>query len=108
MTDRATEKQIEYVRILSSYPDTKDKDAEAIRLFLAQHKKDKVEDLTKKEASALIEILLKLPIKYVFPCGTGKQVNKSDYNRYNLFGELEACLHECEVDVHSCRHWKKE
>lgn len=108
MEDKATSKQTEYIEILSSYPNTKDKDAEDIQSFLSQYKKEKIEELTKKEASALIGILLKRSVKYVFLCGKEKQINKSDYNRYNMFGRLEACLHECDTDVNNCQSWKDE
>ena len=89
----ATERQIEYIKILSNYPDTKDKDEEDIRLFLSQNKKGKIEELTKTEASELIETLLERPVKYVFLCGKEQFIEKKDYNRYYLLGQLEACLH---------------
>ncbi len=108
MEDKATSKQIEYIKILSTYPDTKEKDSEDIQKFLSQYKREKIDEFSKKEASALIETLLKRPVKYVFLCGREEQINKSDYNRYNLFGDLEACLHECETDVNSCQSWKDE
>ena len=106
--ERATPKQIDYIKILSNYPDTKDKDTEDIQCFLSQNKKEKLEELTKKEASGLIQTLLKRQVKYVFLCGKEQYITKQDYNRYNLFGELEACLHECETDVNDCPKWKEE
>ncbi|OGH05875.1 MAG: hypothetical protein A2W22_04595 [Candidatus Levybacteria bacterium RBG_16_35_11] len=104
----ATQRQIEYIKILSNYPDTKDKDAEDIRCFLSQQKKGKIEELTKTEASELIETLLVRPVKYVFLCGKEKFIDKKDYNRYYMLGKLEACLHECETDVNACPKWFEE
>ena len=103
---KASQKQIDYIRILTSYPDTKDKDAEDVRNFLTQHKKERIEQLDKREASALINMLLRRSVKYTFPCGKEKTLSKSDYNSYNLFGELEACSHECETDVSNCKFWE--
>ncbi len=108
MEIKVTSKQIEYIKILSNYPDTMDKDAEDIQSFLLQHKSEKIEGLTKEEASTLIKILLERPVKYVFPCKKEKQMSKSDYNRYNIIGELEACLHECEINIYDCQYWKNQ
>ena len=104
----ATQRQIEYIKILSNYPDTKDKDEEDIRFFLSQNKKGKIEELTKTEASELIEILLERPVKYIFLCGKEQLINKKDYNCYYMLGKLEACLHECETDVNACPKWFEE
>lgn len=101
----STQRQIDYIKILSNYPDTKDKDEEDIRFFLSQHKKARIEELTKTEASELIETLLERPVKYVFLCGKEQFLDKKDYNRYYLLGKLEACLHECETDVNACPKW---
>jgi hypothetical protein len=103
--ESATERQLEYIRLLSNYPDTKDKDEEDIRFFLSRQKKGKIEELIKTEASELIETLLERPVKYVFLCGKEQFLDKKDYNRYNLLGQLEACLHECETDVNACPKW---
>jgi hypothetical protein len=104
----ATQRQIEYIKILSNYPDTKDKDEEDIRFFLSEQKKGKIDELTKTEASELIETLLERPVKYVFLCGKEKFIDKKDYNRYDMLGKLEACLHECETDVNACPKWFEE
>ena len=104
--EKATPRQIEYIKLLSNYCDTKDKDAEDIQYFLSQHKKEGTDELSKAEASELIETLLKRPVKYVFPCGKEQYINKKDYNRYDMLGELEACLHECETDVNTCPEWE--
>jgi hypothetical protein len=106
--DSATQRQIDYIKILSNYPDTKDKDEEDIRLFLSQQKKGRIEELTKAEASELIETLLERPVKYVFFCGKETFINKKDFNRYDILGELEACLHECQIDVNACPKWFEE
>jgi hypothetical protein len=104
----ATLRQIEYIRLLSGYPDTKNKDADDIRCFLLQHNKERIEELSKNEASELIEILLERPVKYVFLCGKEQFTDKKDYNRYDMLGELEACLHECVTDVNDYPKWRDD
>ena len=44
----ATERQNEYIIILSNYPDTKDKDEGDIRLFLSRNKKGKLRNSLKQ------------------------------------------------------------
>jgi hypothetical protein len=93
---------------LSGYPDTKDNDADDIQCYLLQLNKERIEELSKQEASGLIETLLERPVKYVFLCGREQFITKKDYNRYDMLGELEACLHECETDVNACPKWTEE
>jgi hypothetical protein len=76
-------------------------------MLLSKYKK-RIEYLFKQETSGLIDILLERPVKYVFLCGKEKFINKKDYNRYDMLGELEATLHECETDVNDCPKWTEE
>ena len=64
-----TEKQKDYIRILSGYADTKEADERDIENYLKEHGKKTVSQLSKKEASDLIKILLQRPAEYTFPCG---------------------------------------
>lgn len=104
----ATLRQIEYIRLLSSYPDTKDKDADDVRCFLLQRSKERIEELSKIEANELIDTLLERPVKYVFLCEKEHFITKKDYNRYDMLGKLEACIHECQTDVNDCPKWNEE
>ena len=113
-TDRSireiTEKQLEYIKILSSYESTKLEDETDIENLLDALGKDDVSDLSLKEASDLIQLLLKRLIEYVLPCGLKADLHKSDVNKYGLFGSFDACLHECpdekiDGDVNSCKTW---
>lgn len=85
----ATLRQIEYIGLLSSYPDTKDKDVDDVRYYLLRHNKGRIEELSKQEASGLIETLFERPVKYVFLCGKEEFISKKDYNRYDMLGELD-------------------
>jgi len=104
--NKITEKQLEYINILSSYVHSKYEDAKTIVEFLNERGKKSLEELTKEEALILIEKLLEIPTEYVFPCGKRKILSKRDVNCYNLLGELEACLHEC-GEVDECPYWAK-
>ena len=68
MMDAITNKQEEYIKILSSYEATKKEDEGDIAAYLKEHNK-KISQLQKKEASELIQILLQRPTEYVFLCG---------------------------------------
>lgn len=108
--DKITDKQLDYINILSGYTSSKEKDAKIIVDFLNTAHKNSLNDLTKKEASALIDALLKVPVEYKFPCGKKSILNKQEVNGYELLGELEACLHDCpkNIDVHDCSYWARE
>ena len=107
-----TEKQRNYIRILSSYPSTRKKDKENIQTFLKFKGKTSLKDLTTEEASKLIQILLSYPAEYSFRCGLKCILQKREINRYNVLGELEGCLHACPDkqigDVHDCPFWIQE
>ena len=105
-----TEKQRDYIEILSSYESTKVEDETDIENFLDNLGKSDITDLSIREASDLIQLLLKRPTEYTFFCGLKAELDKSDVNKYNLFGEIDACLHECPDgkiagDVNSCPTW---
>ena len=105
------EKQKDYIRILSkSYPSTKEKDEENIQAFLRSRDKNSIKDLTIKEASELIQILLSYPAEYVFPCGLKSILHKKDINCYNVLGRHEGCMHSCPDkqiggNIDGCSFW---
>ncbi|MEM4177102.1 MAG: hypothetical protein QXS29_06030 [Nitrososphaeria archaeon] len=103
-----TKNQLEYIKILSSYESSKDKDAKIIEEFLNDIGRERLEDLSRHEAHLLITKLLEIPVEYQFPCGKKKLIRKDDYNRYSILCYLEACLHECEIDVHECNYWSRK
>lgn len=102
-----SESQRDYIKLLSRYPDIEKEDEEDINKFLVSMEVDQVEKLTKKEASVLITKLLERFVEYEFLCGLTKKVDKRDYNKYVLLGEMEACMHDCpdpaiSSDVNNC------
>jgi hypothetical protein len=109
--DSITEKQADYIKILSSYEYSKKEDEADIANFLKEHNKEKIPELSKREASELIEILLRRPTEYVFICGRKAILPKKDVNRFNVLGHMEACLHACPDekiggDVNGCPDYK--
>lgn len=99
--------QREYIMLLSNYESTGLEDKMDIDNFLKILYVKRIEDLTKKEASALIRKLLERPVKYTFICGMEKWIQKEDYNKYTIFGEMDACVHDCpdpkiNSDVNNC------
>jgi len=107
---KITDRQLEYINILSSYESSKGIDSRIIASFLEKCGKEEIKELSKKEASDLIQELLKIPVEYEFPCGIKKLINKQDYNTYSVLGPLEACLHDCpkNLDVYDCDVWIKK
>ena len=108
----ATKRQIEYIDILSSYPSTKVDDKKDIEDFLRSISKMSAEECSTKEAHELINLLLKRNAEYTFVCGKKAHVDKQEYNRFNLFGKTEACIHACPDpsiggDVNNCKHFEK-
>ena len=103
-----TQKQLDYIKILSSYPDTKLLDLQDIKLFLDRNSKPSLAHLTKREAHNLIEILLNRPCLYTFICGKTKTITKQERNCYSVLGDMEGCLHDCPdgVDVNDCIHYQ--
>lgn len=110
--DTITEKQEDYIRILSSYPDTKEEDERDIEKYLKEHGKKSISQLSKKQASELIKILLQRPAEYFFACGKKVILHKREVNCYHVLGDLEGCIHACpdeaiNGDVNNCPYWKK-
>jgi len=107
-----TEKQEKYIRILSSYDSTKAEDEADIKDFLDNLGRDDISLLSVREASDLIQLLLRRPTEYTFLCGKKAELDKSEVNSYNLLGELEACSHGCPSDeiqsIYDCPEWKDE
>jgi hypothetical protein len=106
-----TDRQKEYIAILSDYESTKAQDEEDIQNFLKKANKTEVAQLSKTEASQLIQILLKRPAEYVFPCGKKATLSKQEINGFNVLGKLEGCLHACPdgpdgTDVNDCTYWQ--
>ena len=99
---KATIDQLEYIKIMSSYPESKNEDARDIQNFLLRLGKLKIEELNIDEASELIQIQLNKYVKFIFPCGKEKVISKKDYNCYNVLGEVEACLHNCKIGIRDC------
>jgi hypothetical protein len=112
MMDAITNKQEEYIKILSSYEATKKEDEGDIAAYLKEHNKKEISQLSKKEASELIQILLQRPTEYVFLCGKKATLHKREVNCYHVLGDVEACMHTCPNstvggDVNNCPYWKK-
>ena len=105
--DPITEKQANYIKILSSYEYSKKEDEQDIQDYLQEHDKKTISQLSKKKASKLIQILLKRPTEYIFPCGKKLILHKREVNSYHVLGDVEACLHACpdDKDVHDCSYW---
>lgn len=107
---RITESQENYIKILSGYADTKEKDEMDIENYLKEHDKKYISQLSVREASDLIKILLQRPAEYTFACGKKAILHKQEVNRYHTMGYLEGCLHACpdDIDVHDCLYLKKQ
>ena len=79
---------------------------------MEQHSKQNLSQLTKKEASELIKILLVRPSEYIFVCGKKAILHKKEINCYNVLGFMEACMHACpdekiKGDIYNCFDFKK-
>jgi hypothetical protein len=110
--DLITERQVEYIKVLSSYDYSKKEDEADIINYLKQQGKQNLLQLSKKEGSELIQILLKRPAEYIFPCGKKAVLHKREINCYNVLGFMEACMHACpdegiNGDIHSCSDFEK-
>ena len=110
--DSITARQLEYINILSSYDYSKKEDEADIANYLEHHGKQDLSQLLKKEASELIQILLRRPSEYTFPCGKKAIFHKQEINCYNILGFMEACMHACpderiEGDIHNCYDFEK-
>lgn len=110
--DAITERQEEYLQILSSYEATEKEDKRDIETYLNEHNKNAINQLSKKEASELIQILLQRPTEYVFHCGKKAVLHKQEVNSFHVLGDMEGCMHACPDetiggDVNNCPYWKK-
>lgn len=107
--DSITKRQLEYINILSSYQFTTKEDKADIDAYIKSCQKNTIEELTKKEGSELIQILLKRPKEYIFICGKSKILDKKEVNCFNVLGEMEACIHDCPVgiDINDCPDFEK-
>ncbi len=106
-----TERQEDYIKILSSYSSSKNEDEIDIGEYLNKVDKRSISELSLNEASELIQLLLKRPVEYEYPCGKKEFLQKQDVNRFNVLGDMEACLHSCpdekiNGDVNGCPYWK--
>jgi len=106
-----TERQKEYIESLSSYPSTENEDEKDIREYLNDIGKKSISELSLSEASELIQLLLKRPVEYEYPCGKREFLHKREVNCFNCLGDMEACLHCCpdehvNGDVNGCPYWK--
>jgi len=104
-----TKRQQEYIIVLSSYESSKIEDMKDIQTYLRSVSKVNVSELSINEASELIQLLLERPVLYTSPiCGVTKILMKDEYNRYEIMGAIEYCLHECtEDDVNTCSHVRR-
>lgn len=107
-----TERQLEYIHILSSCDYSKKEDEADIANYLKQHGKQTLSELSKREASELIQLLLKRPAQYVFPCGETAILDKQEINGYNVLGFMEGCMHACpnkkiQGNIHGCPDFLK-
>ena len=110
--DLITEREVEYIKILSSYNCSKKEDEADIINYLKQHGKQNLLQLSKKEGGELIQILLKRQSEYTFPCGKKTILNKQKINCYNVLGFMEACMHACPDEringnIHNCSDFEK-
>lgn len=105
-----TEEQKDYIKRLSSYPDTKEQDEVDIENFLKECGKKTFSELSKEQGSELIKILLRRPAEYTFACGKKAILHKREANCYHVLGDLEGCMHACPdeavSDVNNCPYWK--
>ncbi len=104
-----TEKQIDHIKRLSSYPSTEKEDRLDIENFLKQNGKTTIDQLSKQKASDLIQILLKRPTEYEFTCGKTDILDRREVNRISALGKMEGCLHFCPDttiggNVHKCSY----
>lgn len=106
--DTVTSRQLEYIGLLSSYFDSQDIDKKVIQRFLDFYRVERLADLTKHQASSLIDELQKnREVEYTFKCGKKRLIRKQEHNCFTKMGDLEACLHACpdDLNVHQCKYW---
>lgn len=96
--------QADFIKDLSSYHETEKEDNADIQSFLSSLNKRRIEELDIIEASKLIQILLKRPIKYIFPCGKEEFVSKKDYQNDDNEGQscINLCFLYCRIGPNNC------
>lgn len=95
-----TEKQREYIEYMLINRFTDEKDQESLRKHLKKTGKKDFTQLSKSEASALIEDLLHRDVEYELVCGKRVTMERTEGHRLDLFGELEACGHHCPLGMY--------
>ena len=95
-----TENQLNYIEILSNYDYTKEEDERDISNFLKSRSKSEINQLTKREASDLIQLLLKRPTGYLLPCDIIIVLDKREVNSFHVLSDIEACLDYCPENVY--------
>ena len=108
-----TEMQADYIKILSSYDYSKKEDEADIANFLKEQNKQEISQLSKWEASELIQVLLKQPTQYVFVCGRKAILDKQEVNGFNALGDTETCGYACpneeiQGDINVCPDYKDQ
>ena len=107
--DTITEKQENYIKILSSYEYSQKEDAKDIEDYLKEHGRKSISQLSKKEATELIKILLQRPTEYTFACGKKAILHKQEVNCFHVMGDLEGCMHACPdgYSIYGCPYWEE-
>ena len=95
-----TEKQREYIEYILTNRFTDEKDQESLRRHLQSTGKQAFTQLSKLEASALIEDLLHRNVEYELVCGKRVTMERTEGHRLDLFGESEACGHHCPDELY--------
>jgi hypothetical protein len=90
-----TDNQLNYIKILSSYDFSLEDDQKDIESFLSNKSKTALNQLSKSEASELIQLLLERPTGYLLSCDTVIVLDKREVNSFHVLGDVEACLHYC-------------
>jgi len=105
-----TESQYDYIKILSDYDSTREADAKDIEEFLSGVSKTDISNLSKKEASDLIQLLLKRTVHYTMICEKVVELEKKEVNSFHFLGEMDACMHHCpdpviRGDINGCKEF---
>lgn len=92
--DYLSKKQFSKIRAYSDHPRTEERDSKDINRFLEDVDKESIRDLSRKEASLLIDILKKRPGEFLYPCGVVKRFPKEKMGDY-AYGDGEECFNSC-------------
>ena len=100
LVGKITERQVEYIRILSSYESSHDADLKDIEDFLTHVGKRDILELSKQEGHNLIEILLRRGVVHKLECGIEVYyASKKDYNHQRLLHNPRECILDCDMIV---------